>query len=863
MIRTIATYLALAAVLSALYLGGALDPLEQRLMDWRFRLVDRNPQDKLLIVAIDSRSLGAIGTWPWSRQLYADAIDRLIGAGATRVAVNIDFSSASDTAGDSRLEESLARAGASVVLPGFVQEQDTGTGASGMVFTAPLPRFARWATVAAINLPADGDGVVRRMLREVPWPAGVLPTLSTVLARPGTPLPEGFYIDYGIDAAQLHRISFVDVLEGRFDRAAVSGRRVIVGAAAGELGDMFQTPRFGLLPGAVVHALAIESLEQGRALWRLPPVAILAGIFAIVFGLGRFSTEHPRRAGLAAAGGITVASALTALGLQATTPAVVEIVPWVAAAVLTYGLALAHTVTSQDLRLLAQKIAIRRKETYVRKLEDAAFDGIMTVDDEGLIRSANRRAEEMFGLPQEQMIGRSFTVFLSPTAERDGNELVLDELAALDGAPQEVTGLRSTGGTFEASLAVTSLPDDDYTFFVMLVLDVSARRRAEAEVADTRRRLAEALESISDGIVLWDRDDRLLTCNSRFTEFHGPVAHVLSPGCRFEDFVSQLAMMGASPDAEGREGDWLRERLARHRTPEGSFVQQAADGRRLRVVERRTADGGIIGVETDVTDDFLHAAQLQRAREAAEAASLAKTRFLANMSHELRTPLNAVLGFSEVIRDGAQGATDLERCRSYAADIHESGLELLQMVNDILEIARIEAGETDLSEGVVDPAELIADCARTLAATADRAHVSLSIDIAKELPRIRADRRRLRQCLVSLIDLAIRNSPEAGEATVRAGLDGTAGLRISVTDSGPGLGNEVIARALDPFGPIRSDISIARPADGLALPLANMRMRQHGGRLELFDHPDGGTTATLFIPPERVLAGLAEVPRRS
>lgn len=860
MIRAILTYLVLAVAISVLYLGGALEPVEQRILEWRYRLTDRDPGAGLLIVTIDSRSLGEIGVWPWSRQLHAEVIDRLVSAGAYRIALGVDFSSASDTAADARMEQSLARAGKRVILPGFVQRRESGSGTSGMIFTAPLARFARYTAIASTNLPADRDGTVRRNLREVPWIDGTLPTLATALVRPGTGVPETYYIDFGINAAAIKRVSFIDILEGRFDRTDIAGRTVLVGADAGELGDVFQTPRFGLLPGAVIHALATETLMQGRALWRVPAAAVMAGIFAIVFLLARFSTERTWRRGLTATVVVAGATLTLAVAIQFITPLIFDVVPWIVTAVLSYGLGLAHTASAQDLRLLAQRLAIRRKDIYVRKLVDAAFDGIVTVDESGVVRSANPQAVQMFGSAQESMIGEPVEILFERDHAADGIDVSFLSTAAEDGIPREIRGRHKNGESFEASLAVTRVPDEDHTLFVLLVLDVSARRRAEAEAADTRQRLADALESISDGIVLWSPEDRLSTCNSRFIEFHGPVAHILSPGCRFEDFVGQLAMMGACPDADGRESEWIRERVARHRDPAGGFIQQTADGRWLRVVERRTAEGGIIGVEADVTDDFLHAAQLNRAREAAEAASLAKTRFLANMSHELRTPLNAILGFSEVIRDSSPDALEAGKYQSYARDIHSSGRELLEMVNDILEIARIEVGASDLSEDIVDVEVLVADAIRTLAGPAERARVRLSVEPVKNLPDFRADRRRMRQSLISVIGLAIRHSPPEAEIGLRMGIDGTGGLRISVTDRGKGLGQDTIARALDPFGPIRSDISVAQPAGGLVLSVANMRLRQHGGRLEIADHPDGGTTTTLCIPPERMVTGLAESP---
>ena len=512
-----------------------------------------------------------------------------------------------------------------------------------------------------------------------------------------TQIPDRFYIDYGIDGNSFSRISFADILYGRFDREALSGKIVIVGATAAELADIFATPQGPAVPGSVLHALAAESLLQKRTLWRPPPLVGLVGIFLVIFVFAPFCSRRPWQQGLAAMAVTVSTMFLVALGVQAFLPLLSDVVPWMTAAVAGFGLGMTRLLNTLNLRLLTQKITIGRKEAYVRGLLETAFDGVIAVDESGIIRSVNRRAQEIFSRQEDELTGRRFLDMLSMDLQPDAEGFL--QAAARRGETMEVTALRGGDEKFLAKMAVTSVPSEDgRALFVVLLLDVTALRKAQVEAMDIRQRLTNSLEAISEGIALWDANDRLLTCNTRFVEFHAAAAHLLTPGCLFSDFVRDSVMLGAPPDALGRERDWIAERLDRYRRPGGRFLQQTSDGRWLRTVERRTANGEIICVEADVTEDQARTAEIATARDAAEAASRAKTRFLANVSHELRMPLNAILGFSAIMRDQESEPLNVDRYHDYATDIHKCGASLLKMIDDTLELARIDWGADKLDE---------------------------------------------------------------------------------------------------------------------------------------------------------------------
>lgn len=507
----------------------------------------------------------------------------------------------------------------------------------------------------------------------------------------------------------------------------------------------------------------------------------------------------------------------------------------------------------QNLDLLAQKLTIRRKEAFVQGLVDRVFDAVITVDESGNIRSVNYRAIEMFDLDADELMGRCVGDFLELDFHPDiGNFLAS---AASDQTVMEVGALRGDGANFTASMAVNSVPGDDgHTFFVVLLLDVTALRKAQAEAQDIRQRLTDSLESISEGIALWDGNDKLLTCNARFLEFHAAAAHMLTSGCLFKDFVRDSVMLGAPADAEGREREWIARRIERHRKPGGQFLQQTSDGRWLRTVERHTGNGEIICVEADVTEDLAHTDEIAAARDAAEAASRAKSIFLANASHELRTPLNAILGFSEVIRDSALGPSGADRHPAYAADIHKCGADLLRMIDDMLELSRIDSGADKLDESDVNPYDLVADCCDTFKADNEGIGSRLTVKLPPGLQDIRADRLKLKLCLLHLLSNASRFSDDDGDITVSAEMDPAGGIRISVTDKGRGMSADEIERAVEPFGRTGDPMVGDKPGLGLGLALASMEVRQHGGRLDLVSKIGEGTTAAICLPSSRVLS---------
>jgi signal transduction histidine kinase len=244
--------------------------------------------------------------------------------------------------------------------------------------------------------------------------------------------------------------------------------------------------------------------------------------------------------------------------------------------------------------------------------------------------------------------------------------------------------------------------------------------------------------------------------------------------------------------------------------------------------------------------------ELRRAKEAAEAANVAKSEFLANVSHELRTPLNAVIGFSEIMRDALMGPID-NRYREYAQDIHESGQHLLRLIGDVLDLSKIDAGHLDLHDEPVDLGQVLASCQRLLGERARNVGIALEIDRARDLPVIMGDPVRLKQIVLNLMSNAVKFTPEGGRVSVRAAPDADGGVVITVTDTGIGMSTAEIDVALEPFRQVDNPMSRRYEGTGLGLPLAKQLTELHGGVLEILSHPGVGTTVRVHLPRSRVL----------
>jgi len=391
--------------------------------------------------------------------------------------------------------------------------------------------------------------------------------------------------------------------------------------------------------------------------------------------------------------------------------------------------------------------------------------------------------------------------------------------------------------------------------------ELRQRNRAENELAQKNAALGAILREMPDGVQVFDRAGELIAWNNQvFTLTDLDPAErdrILAAPDRARAFRTTLARRGdygpGDPDALVA----AREATARSGRPM-QMRRQSASGRWIEVRGVPTADGGWLGSYRDVGQEVtrekeLHDAydRLRLAKDEAEAANRSKSDFLANMSHELRTPLNAIIGFSDMIRAGMIDG-DVARIRDYAGDIHASGQYLLNLINDILEVSRIEAGKLELQEEAVDINEIVDGALRMLRNETARAKVVIHKAIDRPLPRLLADQRRVSQVLLNLLSNAVKFTEEGGAITVTACRRGDT-MSVVIADTGIGIAVEDLPRVLEPFAQVDSLLSRKHNGSGLGLPLSARLMQLHGGRLEIESTVGEGTTVTVTFPAERLL----------
>jgi signal transduction histidine kinase/CheY-like chemotaxis protein len=366
---------------------------------------------------------------------------------------------------------------------------------------------------------------------------------------------------------------------------------------------------------------------------------------------------------------------------------------------------------------------------------------------------------------------------------------------------------------------------------VALLVGLSQREKVEAERARWRARLENALESMSDGFVMFGPDDRLIACNQRYKEFYAISAPFIRPGVHFRDIMREGALRGQYPQA-GQDIDAFINAMDYWRHANNPPIERLLpDGRWVLITERSTPDGGTVGIRTDITQLKRTMEELATARDNARAAGEAKSQFLARMSHELRTPLNGILGFAQVLaRDPVLGPEQ----RDQVATLYEAGQHLLELVNSLLDLSKIEAGKLDLHLRDTPLRQLLDACAGLLAPEVARKGQQFSLTIAPGTPAaVEADATRLRQMLLNLLSNAVKFTPTGGRVELRAMPvpGGGRGIRLEVQDSGPGIPAEKRHLLFEDFSQLFPVHGQEGAGTGLGLAISARLAAAMGGRI--------------------------------
>jgi signal transduction histidine kinase len=390
----------------------------------------------------------------------------------------------------------------------------------------------------------------------------------------------------------------------------------------------------------------------------------------------------------------------------------------------------------------------------------------------------------------------------------------------------------------------------------LMVRAVDRQQKAVAKLQASEERLQRqsgllqsTLENMGEGLSVFDGRGALVAWNERFIEMLD-LPTDLSPETTLRDILTLQAERGdfgridAAADVERRVERFFRDVPSVRERLTGS-------GRTLLIRRRGMPNGAVVSLYSDITERKAADVKMAQAWGQAELANRAKTDFLANMSHELRTPLNAIIGFSEILSGEHLGPLSNARYLEYANDIRSSGLHLLSIINDVLDMSKIEAGKLDIHEEEVPLAPLLATSLRMVRERARQQQVEVISKLADPHHGLVVDERAIKQCLLNLLSNAVKFSPSGGTVTVDAAIDREERTIITVTDEGIGMTEEEKERALQPFGQAHSSTTRTYGGTGLGLPITQGLIEAHGGTMTIKSRPGAGTSVTITLPANR------------
>jgi two-component system cell cycle sensor histidine kinase PleC len=405
-----------------------------------------------------------------------------------------------------------------------------------------------------------------------------------------------------------------------------------------------------------------------------------------------------------------------------------------------------------------------------------------------------------------------------------------------------------------------------------IAVDVTEQMRMVERSKTADIRLRDAIETVSEAFVLWDSENRLVMCNSKYQQLHGMPDAALLPGTPYAEVIAagRKPLVRAQIVSDGRPEEGSR-----------SFELQLEDGRWLQISERRTKDGGFVSVGTDITQLKRHEAKLidgerrlmatiadlrqsrqklelqaqqmvdlaekyAEEKDRAEDANRAKSEFLANISHELRTPLNAIIGFSEIMHSGMFGPLGTAKYEEYCRDINQSGAYLLGVINDILDMSRIEAGRMALDADDLVLDSIVEESIRIVQNQADAQGIEVVSEVGEDL-RMRGDRKALKQIMLNLLSNAVKFTPSGGRITVRARTTGGA-MTFTVADTGIGIPREALKKLGRPFEQVGNQFTKNHRGSGLGLAITSSLAELHGGAMRIRSREGSGTIVSVRLP---------------
>ena len=488
----------------------------------------------------------------------------------------------------------------------------------------------------------------------------------------------------------------------------------------------------------------------------------------------------------------------------------------------------------------------KRQSDLLALTLETVNQGISMVDENLNLVIMNDRFYELLDFPKERMPpGTPLDVAFRINAERGeygpGDiEAQINERLELarkfeahefirerpDGTVLEIRGIPIPGGGFVTTYA-----------------DITRRVRAEKEAQEAQARLLDAISVMDEGFVYYDADDRLVLCNDKYHEYYPKSADLQIPGNTFEYIIREGIKLGEYDLGDIDTEEWVADRLASHRKANSTIEQKLKSGRWLKIAERKTPEGGIVGFRVDIT-------ALKEAQEKAEAANVAKSSFLANMSHEIRTPMNAIIGLSQL----ALKTEVPTRTRDYLEKVHSSAHALLGIINDILDFSKLEAGRIELESVPFLIDDVLQNVSTLIGESIHDKDIEFLFWTDPDMPRaLVGDPLRLGQILTNLASNAVKFT-ESGEVVVRAEMtgkkNGRGQFRFTVSDTGIGMTAAQLDKLFRPF--TQADASTTRQfgGTGLGLTICKELSEAMGGGIAVKSDPGKGSAFIVDVPFE-------------